>query len=96
MTTITAMHFFTLALLCLFILLGAHYSDALFDMSQSSSSSLDSNIYGVQLSSCPLECDCQGLTVDCSHRGLSYVPRTFPLEQPASNLGRPFLLLLLN
>ncbi|XP_046914205.2 slit guidance ligand [Dermatophagoides farinae] len=78
MTTITAMHFFTLALLCLFILLGAHYSDALFDIGQSPS--FDSNSYGVQLSSCPLECDCQGLTVDCSHRGLSYVPRTFPLE----------------
>ena len=64
MSSITAMHFFTLAILC-FILLGVHYGDA-FDE------------YGVQLSFCPQECDCQGLTVDCARRGLTYVPKPLP------------------
>lgn len=64
MSSITAMHFFTLAVLC-FILLGVHYGDA-FDE------------YGVQLSFCPQECDCQGLTVDCARRGLAYLPKPLP------------------
>ncbi|KAI2811130.1 Slit 2 protein [Blomia tropicalis] len=64
MSSITAMHFFTLAILC-FILLGVHYSDAIDE-------------YGVQLSFCPQECDCQGLTIDCARRGLTYVPKPLP------------------
>jgi len=30
------------------------------------------------LLSCPFECDCKGLTVDCSNRGLTYVPKNIP------------------
>lgn len=29
---------------------------------------------------CPRLCTCTGHTVDCSHRGLSSVPRKIPLE----------------
>ena len=65
---IAAMHFFTLALLC-FILVGVHYSDAFY-----------SEDYGVQLSNCPSECDCQGLNIDCSKRALTEVPKPLPEE----------------
>lgn len=27
---------------------------------------------------CPFECDCKGFTVDCSNRGLTYVPKNIP------------------
>ncbi|XP_064466119.1 protein slit-like isoform X2 [Ornithodoros turicata] len=32
------------------------------------------------LDHCPSECDCHGLTVDCSNRGLKFVPRNLPPE----------------
>ncbi|KAH9408609.1 hypothetical protein TYRP_010874, partial [Tyrophagus putrescentiae] len=73
MSSITAMHFFTLALLC-FILLGVHYGDAFNEE------------YGVQLSFCPQECDCQGLTIDCARRGLAYLPKPLPEDVRRLNL----------
>jgi len=30
--------------------------------------------------SCPAQCTCQGLSVDCSSRGLKHVPRNIPLN----------------
>ncbi|KAF5270448.1 hypothetical protein FQR65_LT05637 [Abscondita terminalis] len=30
------------------------------------------------LTKCPKSCACSGTTVDCSHRGLTQVPRNFP------------------
>ena len=32
------------------------------------------------LPSCPIECDCKGLTVDCAHRGLTRIPHHLPTE----------------
>lgn len=29
---------------------------------------------------CPLECVCQGLSIDCSNRGLRFVPKNIPLN----------------
>lgn len=65
---LTAMHFFTLAILCL-VLLGLHQSDASYG-----------DEYGIQLSSCPIECDCSGLSIDCSRRSLTSVPQNIPHE----------------
>ncbi|KAL0269211.1 UNVERIFIED_CONTAM: hypothetical protein PYX00_007017 [Menopon gallinae] len=31
-----------------------------------------------ELTKCPWACSCSGLTVDCSHRGLTQVPRNLP------------------
>lgn len=32
------------------------------------------------LLSCPFECDCKGLTVDCANRGLKFVPKNIPTD----------------
>lgn len=32
------------------------------------------------LLSCPFECDCKGLTVDCANRGLKFVPKNIPSD----------------
>lgn len=32
------------------------------------------------LTQCPWACSCSGLTVDCSHRGLTQVPRNLPTD----------------
>ena len=29
---------------------------------------------------CPYECDCKGFTVDCSDRGLRFVPQNIPSQ----------------
>ena len=29
---------------------------------------------------CPRSCQCNGVTVDCSHRGFTQVPRRIPLD----------------
>lgn len=34
----------------------------------------------LQLDFCPDECDCDALTVDCSTRGLRFVPRNIPKQ----------------
>jgi slit protein 2 len=33
-----------------------------------------------ELTRCPWACSCTGLAVDCSHRGLTQVPRSLPTE----------------
>lgn len=33
-----------------------------------------------ELTKCPWACSCSGLTVDCSHRGLTQVPRNLPKD----------------
>lgn len=33
-----------------------------------------------ELSKCPWACSCIGLTVDCSKRGLTQVPRNLPVD----------------
>ncbi|XP_076372429.1 protein slit-like isoform X3 [Tachypleus tridentatus] len=33
-----------------------------------------------RLSQCPVECECRGRTIDCSNRGLQFVPRNLPPE----------------
>ncbi len=66
-SSVTIMHFCALIALCL-LLIGTRSGRAI------------DNEYGVQLSTCPIECDCQGLTVDCAHRGLTFVPRFIPVE----------------
>lgn len=52
--------------------------------SSSSSSSLnrhhDSEESEDDLLSCPFECDCRGLTVDCANRGLKFVPKNIPSD----------------
>lgn len=35
---------------------------------------------GGALSRCPWACSCSGLSVDCSHRGLTQVPRNLPTD----------------
>ncbi|CAG2168593.1 unnamed protein product [Oppiella nova] len=35
---------------------------------------------GTGMSSCPIECDCNAYTVDCSHRGLTQIPQPIPPE----------------
>lgn len=68
MSLVTATHFFMLAIFGL-ILVGLHFSDASFG-----------DEFGVQLTSCPIECDCAGLTIDCSRRSLTSVPKPLPHE----------------
>ncbi|XP_069675808.1 protein slit-like [Periplaneta americana] len=33
-----------------------------------------------ELTRCPWACSCTGLAVDCSHRGLTQVPRNLPTD----------------
>lgn len=35
---------------------------------------------GRLLSRCPRGCSCSGTTTDCSHRGLTQVPKSIPLD----------------
>lgn len=44
------------------------------------SSSYDSSDEEDDLLSCPFECDCKGLTVDCANRGLKFVPKNIPSD----------------
>ena len=41
---------------------------------------LDSPDLEDDLLSCPFECDCKGLTVDCANRGLKFVPKNIPSD----------------
>lgn len=38
------------------------------------------NLGSSDLLKCPRVCSCSGQTVDCSHRGLTQVPRRIPLD----------------
>lgn len=43
-------------------------------------SSFDDEDVEDDLLSCPIECDCKGYTVDCSNRGLKFVPKNIPSD----------------
>ena len=53
---------------------------ALYSSSSSSLYDDDDGLDGNEdeMRPCPFECDCKGLTVDCSNRGLTYVPKNIP------------------
>ena len=71
-SSVTLMHMCALVALCL-LLFGSRTG-------RSALTHGHDNDFGVQMSSCPIECDCHGLTVDCSHRGLTFVPKFIPPE----------------
>lgn len=59
---------------------GGYYGSSL-NVNGGGSGSIGSSSTSDTLSpKCPRLCTCNGHTVDCSHRGLSSVPRKIPLE----------------
>ena len=73
-SSVTAMHLCAVLALCL-LLFGSKTGRSALTAHHSHDNDL-----GITMSNCPLECDCRGLTVDCSNRGLQNVPRLIPPE----------------
>lgn len=44
----------------------------------SSMTNINDSPFGVYIKNCPVSCVCQGLSVDCSSRGLKQVPKSIP------------------